>query len=80
VIARFLADIGDGQPTVLALNQIDRVAQKDRLLPLLPSSASSANFAAIVPISALAGDGVDASSMKRASFCRSPLPASTPIR
>src|SRR5262249_26883796 len=54
-----LADIGAGQPTVLAVNQVDRIERKERLLPLLSELAKLRDFAAIVPISALSGDGVD---------------------
>ena len=41
---------------ILALNKIDRV-QKPRLLPLIQHYARTMDFAAIVPISALTGDG-----------------------
>lgn len=44
--------------TILALNKIDRVA-KPALLPLITASAKDFDFAAIVPISALKGSGVD---------------------
>ena len=44
-------------PVVLALNKIDRMA-KQRLLPLIDWYRSQREFAAIVPISALTGDGV----------------------
>jgi GTP-binding protein Era len=46
-------------PAVLALNKVDRV-RKPALLPLIESYAKAAPFVAIVPISALAGDGVPA--------------------
>ena len=42
--------------TILALNKIDRVP-KPKLLPLLDSFAKAFPFAALVPISALKGDG-----------------------
>jgi len=44
--------------TILALNKIDRVP-KPKLLPLLESFAKVFPFAALVPISALKGDGCD---------------------
>ena len=53
-----LADIGEGVPTVLVVNKIDRVRDKSRLLPLLEELAKLRDFAAVVPISALRGDGV----------------------
>jgi GTPase len=53
-----LADIGKDVPTVLAVNQVDRVRDKSQLLPLLEELAKLRDFAAIVPISALRGDGV----------------------
>jgi GTP-binding protein Era len=54
-----LADIGGDKPTVLVINQIDRVRDKSILLPLMTALASVRDFAAIVPISALRGDGID---------------------
>jgi GTP-binding protein Era len=54
-----LADIGEGIPTILVVNQIDRVKDKATLLPLLEQLGQLRDFAAIVPISALRGDGVD---------------------
>ncbi|HEX2443497.1 MAG TPA: GTPase Era [Vicinamibacterales bacterium] len=45
-------------PVVLVLNKIDLVA-KPRLLPLIESYRRELDFKAIVPVSALSGDGVD---------------------
>src|SRR5512145_1870602 len=45
-------------PVVLALNKIDLVA-KARLLPLIEQSRQWHDFAAIVPVSAATGDGID---------------------
>jgi GTP-binding protein Era len=45
-------------PVVLVLNKIDLVA-KPRLLPLIDAYRREHDFAAIVPVSALTGDGVD---------------------
>ena len=53
-----LADIGKDTPTILVVNQIDRVRDKSRLLPLLEELGKLRDFAAVVPISALRGDGV----------------------
>jgi GTPase len=53
-----LADIGAEVPTILVVNQIDRVRDKSQLLPLLEELGKVRDFAAIVPISALRGDGV----------------------
>jgi GTP-binding protein Era len=47
-----------GTPAVLALNKIDLVA-KERLLPMIADSSKRHSFAAIVPISAKTGDGVE---------------------
>ena len=47
-----------GTPAVLALNKIDRVA-KERLLPMIADFSTRHAFAAIVPISARTGDGVE---------------------
>jgi GTP-binding protein Era len=43
---------------ILLLNKIDRVS-KTRLLPLIEAAGKAGNFAEIIPISALTGDGVD---------------------
>src|SRR6476620_270501 len=45
-------------PVVLVLNKIDRLA-KSRLLPLIEQAQQWHDFAAIVPVSAATGDGVD---------------------
>jgi GTP-binding protein Era len=45
-------------PVVLVLNKIDLVA-KTRLLPLIETARGWHDFAAIVPVSAATGDGVD---------------------
>jgi GTP-binding protein Era len=47
-----------GTPAVLALNKIDVVA-KARLLPMIADFSTRHAFAAIVPVSAKTGDGVD---------------------
>jgi GTP-binding protein Era len=47
------------KPTVLAINKIDLI-KKEVLLPLIESYSSLHHFDAIVPISALYGDGLEA--------------------
>lgn len=47
-----------GGKTILALNKIDRVP-KPKLLPLIDAFAKAFPFAALVPISALKGEGCD---------------------
>ena len=49
--------IGTGRPVVLAPNKIDTMP-KEKLLPLIASWQEAANFAAIIPVSAIKGDGV----------------------
>lgn len=46
------------KPVVLALNKIDLVAKK-RLLPIINLYRQQRQFAAIIPVSALTGDGVE---------------------
>jgi GTPase len=46
-------------PTVLVINKIDRLRDKTRLLPLLEAMTAQHPFAAVVPISARTGDGVE---------------------
>jgi GTP-binding protein Era len=47
------------QPVVLAVNKIDRMADKGRLLPLLDELGKRFRFCELVPISAHSGDQVD---------------------
>lgn len=47
------------RPIVLALNKVDRVKDKPSLLPLLEALGKDPRFAALVPISATRGTGVD---------------------
>ena len=56
---RFVVDLvrRSHVPCVLALNKVDRL-HKPKLLPLLARYGAAMSFAAIVPISALTGDGV----------------------
>jgi GTP-binding protein Era len=46
-------------PTILALNKVDLVRNKQLLLPLLQSYLDAVPFRALVPLSALANEGVD---------------------
>jgi len=55
-VSRLLKDVRT--PAVLVLNKIDLVA-KAKLLPLIDSARQWHDFAAIVPVSATTGDGVD---------------------
>jgi len=55
LIAQLPADL----PTVLVLNKIDRVRDKAKLLPVLQALGAQHDFAAVVPISAKNGDGVE---------------------
>ena len=48
-----------GKPVILALNKIDLV-RKPALLPMIERYARALDFRAIVPVSALGGDGQDA--------------------
>ena len=50
---------GDPRPVVLAINKVDRVKNKALLLPLLERASKAHAFAAIVPISARNGVGLD---------------------
>jgi GTP-binding protein Era len=46
-------------PVVLVINKIDRMEDKDQLLPFLQSTSESHDFAAMIPISALKGLNLD---------------------
>ena len=50
---------GSNCPVILAINKIDTV-EKENLLAVIAVYSQVANFAAIIPISAKTGDGVDA--------------------
>jgi GTP-binding protein Era len=60
--------------TVLALNKVDRIRKTD-LLPVINQYAHSAEWSAIVPVSALTGDGVDRLEQEIVAA----LPASEPL-
>jgi GTP-binding protein Era len=47
------------QPVILAANKVDRLASKDRLLPILDAYHRTDRYAAIVPISATRADGLE---------------------
>jgi GTP-binding protein Era len=49
-----------GRPAIAVVTKIDRVRPKERLLPFLEQLAARFTFRAIVPVSAPAGDNLDA--------------------
>ncbi len=59
-----------GTPVILALNKVDVVKDKTRLLPLIEEYKSVHNFAEYLPISALRGAGLD--DLRRAIITRLP--------
>jgi GTP-binding protein Era len=68
--ARGLGDATRARPIVVALNKVDRVA-KPELLPLIEQWTSFAPGTEVIPISALAGDNVEA--LERAVAQRLPV-------
>lgn len=54
-----LADIGANSRAILALNKVDRVKDKAKLLPMLEAYSAVRTWDAIVPMSARKTDGVD---------------------
>lgn len=62
-------------PVVLAINKIDRIKDRKRLLPLIAESAKHTAFAEIVPISARTGENLAA--LERALLAH--LPEQPPI-
>lgn len=48
-----------GRPVILAINKIDRIRPRERLLPLLAVAADKGKFAEVVPISAERGDNLE---------------------
>lgn len=57
-------------PTVLALNKIDLLPQKEALLPIISAYTSAFDFAAVVPISAKDGSGLEALLQELCGFCK----------
>jgi GTP-binding protein Era len=58
---RFVLDLvkGSNKPAVLVLNKIDKIKDKNELLPLIEFYANEYDFNEIVPISALRGEAID---------------------
>lgn len=58
---RFVLDLvkESDKPAILVLNKIDKVRDKNQLLPLIEFYAEEHNFAEIVPISALKGEAIE---------------------
>jgi len=54
-----LALLPAGKPVVLVINKVDRLADRNALLPLLASLAERHAFAELVPTSAVRGDNLD---------------------
>jgi GTPase len=52
--------VASGLPAIAAVNKIDQIHPRDRLLPYIADLAKRHNFADIVPISALKSNGVEA--------------------
>ena len=48
-----------GTPVILLLNKIDRLDRKEALLPLMGQYSEAMEFAEVIPISALNGEGLD---------------------
>jgi GTPase len=48
------------KPAILLLNKIDKIKEKGNLLPLIEMYSKEYDFAAILPVAALKGDGIEA--------------------
>jgi GTP-binding protein Era len=48
-----------GVPVILVINKIDRIEDKDELLPFLQAASENHDFAAMIPVSALRGSNLD---------------------
>jgi len=51
--------VASGLPAIAAVNKVDQVRPRDKLLPYIADLSKRHNFADIVPISALKSDGVE---------------------
>ncbi len=51
--------VAAGRPIIVAVNKVDRVRPKERLLPILDALSQRHAFAAIVPVSALRGQNLE---------------------
>lgn len=56
---QILRGVPEGKPVVLVINKIDRVKPRELLFPVLEEHAKLRDFAAVVPIGALRGDGAE---------------------
>jgi GTP-binding protein Era len=63
--------VASGLPAIAAVNKIDQVHPRDKLLPYIADLAKRHSFADIVPISALKSDGVEA--LKKTIAARLPV-------
>ncbi|MEZ5307458.1 MAG: GTPase Era [Pyrinomonadaceae bacterium] len=64
-----------GKPAILVLNKIDKLREKERLLPLIELYSNEFEFKEIIPVSALSGDAVDL----LLSRIKDSLPAGEPL-
>lgn len=62
-------------PVILAINKVDQIKDKDRLLPFLQETSTRFSFAAVVPISAKQGTQLDELERRITDL----LPASEPL-
>lgn len=51
--------IANGQPVVMALNKIDLLSDKKRLIPEIAAFSGICDFKSVVPVSAKTGDGIE---------------------
>lgn len=63
------------RPVLLAINKIDRLADKSKLLPFMAQMAQEYPFAEIVPLSAMQGSGTDQLIQAAAKY----LPVAAPV-
>jgi GTP-binding protein Era len=58
---QFVEDLvfGSGKPIILALNKVDLISDKERLLPMIAERTQVRTFAEVVPVSARRGTNVD---------------------
>ena len=72
--------VKQGRPIILVLNKVDKVNPRERLLPFIEELSRRAEFAEVVPLSALKGSNLEQLPAMIAGICPSRRRISRPTR